>query len=98
MKCHVLAGLSSYMHSIDFPGQDSLSKISKAIHVPQGVQKLLCCTAYYLHIYKSYNSKASQTEYQFEITISDIQNQEFIFKRNSIRDAVLTSGSHNTVN
>jgi len=81
MKCHVFAGLSSYMHSIDFPGQNSLPKISKAIYVPQGVQKLLCGITYYLYIYKSYNSRASQTEYQFEVTISDVQNQEFYLQK-----------------
>jgi len=81
MKCHVFAGLSSYMHSIYFNGQNSLPKISKAKHVPQGVQKLLCCTTYYLHIYESYNSRTSQTEYQLEVTISDIQDQEFYLQK-----------------
>ena len=81
MKCRVFAGLSSYTHSIDFPGQNSLPKISKAIHVPQGVQKSLCYTIYHLHIYESHNSTASQTEYQLEVTISDIQNQEFYLQK-----------------
>ena len=77
MKYQVFAGLPSFAHNTEFPGQNFLPKVLKAIHTSPGVQKLLCYMTYYLHIYEYHNSWASQAEYQLEVTISDIQNQEF---------------------